>query len=279
MERYFEKITKCMMGIRLQVDDETYTAVEGLRAVYGIMEGNEKVIVDGACAFQFEGEMFGGEFGVKVCEMNHANRLSMNRHFKYTVPQVFNQTFNTIAAENDICKSWRTADDFEKKYRLAVCIHQKQLKDKKELSACLDKISWSIFKSGNKEGYAVVLDGVTNKEDIESALENGVSSIVIECPFIWKERDLTTEGRELCCFVKEAQELVRGTGKPTDILLDCFYGKEKIIPEEFDQMLSRLKMLEIAITGVRLCLDKMENLQEYSEIAEHWGYKLSFYIM
>lgn len=84
MERYLEKITKCMWGIRVQVDDETYAAVEGLRAIYGIVEGKEKMIVDGACAFQFSGQMYGGEFGVKVCPINRENRLLANRHFNYT---------------------------------------------------------------------------------------------------------------------------------------------------------------------------------------------------
>ncbi len=279
MERYFEKITKCMMGTRLQVDDETYTAVEGLRAVYAIVEGNEKVIVDGACAFQFEGEMFGGQFGVKVCEMNHTNRLSMNRHFRYTAPQVFNQNFNTVTVEDNIYKSCQAAANFEKKYRPAVFIHQKQLKDKNELSVCLDKISWSVFKNGNKEGYAVVLDGVKNIENVNTALENGISAIAVECSSIWKEKETTAVKHKFICFTDEIYKLIRGTGEQTDILLDCSCGKELLIPEEFDWMLNRLKTLNTAVTGVKLCIDKMENLQEYSEIAEHWGYKLSFYMV
>ena len=83
MERYFEKITKCMRGIHVQVDDETYDAVEGLRVVYALVEGESRLITDGACSFQFDGETFGGDFGVKVCELNHQICLSLCRHFRY----------------------------------------------------------------------------------------------------------------------------------------------------------------------------------------------------
>lgn len=81
MKRYLEKITNCMMGICVQVDDETYAAVEGLRVIYAIVENQKKLIVDGACAFQFVGIMYGGDFGVKVCDLNHENRMTLNRHF------------------------------------------------------------------------------------------------------------------------------------------------------------------------------------------------------
>lgn len=82
MERYLEKITKCMRGILVQMDDETYASVEGLRVIYGMVEGQEGLIVDGACAFQFSGQLYGGRFGVKVCPISQENKVALSRHFK-----------------------------------------------------------------------------------------------------------------------------------------------------------------------------------------------------
>ena len=88
-QQYFDKITACMMGIKVQVDDESYASVEGLRIVYGIVNGAGKLITDGACAFQFDGVSYGGRFGVKVCDLSQKNRAVLDRYFKDELPAAF----------------------------------------------------------------------------------------------------------------------------------------------------------------------------------------------
>ncbi len=89
MERYFEKITKCMVGTEVKVDDESYIVVEGLRVIYAYVESHPAAIVDGACASQFTGRLYGGDFGVKVCELDEKNKKSLIRYFKDKVPSVY----------------------------------------------------------------------------------------------------------------------------------------------------------------------------------------------
>ena len=78
-----------MMGIEVKVDDESYIVVEGLRVIYAYVELHPTMIVDGACASQFVGKLYGGDFGVKVCEINEANKQNLIRYFKDKIPAVY----------------------------------------------------------------------------------------------------------------------------------------------------------------------------------------------
>lgn len=291
MERYFEKITKCMIGINVQVDDDTYAAIEGLRAVYAIVDGKEKVIVDGACAFQFEGEMFGGEFGVKVCDMNHENRLSLNRYYKYTAPQAFGCSINTITKRNetDISSLQRFADELEMDAKPVVCLCADKVRGAHTLENQVDEIAWSVFKCGNKNGYSIALEGVKTSDDVQWALRNGISMLIIDGSDLWdtagkdqealhQEWDKDINHANILDRMGDTCRQIRKNGWPVDLMLDFSSMKEQMNPAELCFLCGELKKDGITITGAEITIDNTENLYEYLELMEHLEYKIGLHI-
>ena len=96
MKRYFEKIETCLAGADVKLKEDTYSSIEGLRAVYGVINKEEALIVDGCKAFRFDGAMWGGKSGVRVCPMNHQNRIAMSEEFSFLAPQAFGRNTPTF---------------------------------------------------------------------------------------------------------------------------------------------------------------------------------------
>lgn len=188
MKRYMEKIRMALPGASLELKEHTYAAVEGLRAVYGIVDGEDRLIVDGCKAFRFIGEMAGGKSGVKLCSMNHENRLALNREFRYTVPQAVGRTQPSfgfgdrlgIAGESHLSAVAGTG--------VKPVLAQQSLRELtltgRTYEDVLDAAAWAVFKSGYKDGYGADGDHLKTGEEAADALEHGVSMITLDCSLV-----------------------------------------------------------------------------------------------
>lgn len=277
MERYFKKMAKCMNGVNLKVDDETYSAIEGLRAIYAIVDGEEKLIVDGACAFCFEGEMFGGEFGVKVCDMNHQNRISLNRYFKYTRPQAFGNTVTTFTKEEcDIIRILSLASSFKINAKPVICLDVEKMQNGDAVELQVDHISWSVFKTGYKDGYSVALNGVKSSECLKSVLNQDVSMVIADFSDLlvdWNATRDVLENRSLICILNRASDLcsqIKSYRLPIDLVCDfsCMdYECINTISNEF-------KKKHIMTVGSEITTDSTHGLLECLALMSESEYKI-----
>ncbi len=188
MKRYMEKIRTALPGVRLELKEYTYAAVEGLRAVYGLVEGEDRLIVDGCKAFRFTGETAGGKSGVKVCPMNRENRLALNREFRYTVPQAIGREQASfgfgdrlgIAGESHLSAVAGTG--------VKPVLAQQSLRELtltgRTYEDVLDAATWAVFKSGYKDGYGADGDHLKTEEEVAAALEHGMSMITLDCSLV-----------------------------------------------------------------------------------------------
>lgn len=258
MKRYFEKMAKCMSGVSLKVDDETYSAIEGLRAIYAIVDGEEKLIVDGACAFCFEGEMFGGEFGVKVCDMNHQNRISLNRYFKYTRPQAFGNTVATFTKEEcDIIRILSLASSVKINAKPVICLDVEKMQNADAIKRQVDYISWYVFKVGYKDGYSVALNGVKSSECLKSVLNQDISMVIADFSDLlvdWNTTRDVSVNKSLICILNRASDLysqIKSYGFPIDLMYDFSCMDYRYI----NMISNELKKKHIMTVGVEITTD------------------------
>lgn len=188
MKRYMEKIRTALPKACLELKEHTYAAVEGLRAVYGIVDGEDRLIVDGCKAFRFTGDRVGGKSGVKVCSMNRENRLALNREFRYTVPQAIGRERASfgfgdrlgIAGESHLSAVAGTG--------VKPVLAQQSLRELtltgRTYEDVLDAAAWAVFKSGYKDGYGADGDHLKTKEEVDEALKYGMSMITLDCSLV-----------------------------------------------------------------------------------------------
>lgn len=300
MERYLEKITKCMQGIHVQVDDETYAVVEGLRAIYAKVEGEERVIVDGACAFQFSGRMYGGEFGVKACPMNHENRLAMNRHFKFTVPQAAGTGLSTYGIEgfqkSGLQMKKQAAVSGRRMAVVTVNFHAPSSESTTPhesmtgaLEKAIDECAWQAFLSRRMEGFGFCVQGLNSIEEVSQTLDSGVSMISLDLRknkrpdeklkdqsnnFEDHENWLQSyqEGFQL---IEQAALLIKKSGRPVDLEI-CVCTDGGISAEEHVFLANELRCRGIHVTGMTPFRWEKHSgsMVQHGMIARHFGYRL-----
>lgn len=201
MERYIEKIRAALPGIEMEIAENTYAAVEGLRAVYAVVKGEDRLIVDGCKAFRFSGEVAGGKSGVKVCPMNHENRLALNREFAYTAPQAVGREAASFGFGDRLGCAGESHLSVIRRTSVKPILAQQSLRELtltgRTYEDVLDAAAWAVFKSGYKGGYGADGDHLKTKEEIETALAHGVSMITLDCSLVLEETPGTPEERRL----------------------------------------------------------------------------------
>ena len=188
MERYAEKIRQALPQAVLDIKKDTYAAVEGLRAVYATADEEECLIVDGCKAFQFDGVMYGGRSGVKVCCMNHDNRMIMNTEFAYTAPQAVGRGTASFGCGDRLGIAGEGQLAAVSKAKVMPVLAQQSLRELsltgRSYDDVMDAAAWAVFKSGYKKGYAADGDHLKNLKEIEAAVNQGVSMITLDCSLV-----------------------------------------------------------------------------------------------
>ncbi len=188
MKRYTEKIRAALPGTRLELKEHTYAAVEGLRAICGIVDGEERLIVDGCKAFRFTGETAGGRSGVKICPMNHENRLALNREFSYTVPQAVGGELASFGFGDRLGIAGESHLSAVEGTGVKPVLAQQSLRELtltgRTYEEVLDAAAWAVFKKGYKDGYGADGDHLKTREEVAAALDHGMSMITLDCSLV-----------------------------------------------------------------------------------------------
>lgn len=192
MERYAEKIRNALPQAVLDIKKESYAAVEGLRAVYALADSEEYLIVDGCKAFQFDGVMHGGPNGVKVCCMNHDNRMIMNKEFAYTAPRAVGRQGASFGCGDRLGTAGAGQLQAVSRAEVIPVLAQQSLRELsltgRSYDDVMDAAAWAVFKSGYKKGYGADGDHLKNLEEIEAAVNHGVSMITLDCSLVLGDR-------------------------------------------------------------------------------------------
>ncbi len=166
--------------------------VETEQAAFALMRTGETdvLVVAGeeGVLSQFEGNVRGD---VKVCPLDHENRLALNRFLSYTKPRAAGRAGISIGFGDRLgCTSCAHLSAIEGRNVFPILAQQ----SKRELTLTnrtyedvLDAAAWSVFKAGWKTGYGADGDHLKTVEDIKYALDCGYSMITLDCSDVLRE--------------------------------------------------------------------------------------------
>lgn len=188
MDRYIEKIRQAMPGSDVWLKESTYTQTEGFRAVYGTAGGRECLIADGCKAFLFEGDIING---IKICPMNHQNRLALNKEVPYTAPQAIGAETTSFGCGDRLGLANAGQLEALRQTKVKPVLAQQSLRELmltgRSYDDVLDTASWTVFKDGYKGGYGADGDHLKTKDEVEKALKAGCSMITLDCSAVLRE--------------------------------------------------------------------------------------------
>jgi len=188
MDRYIGKIRQAMPGGDIWIKESTYAQAEGLRAIYATAAEKECLIVDGCKAFLFEGEAVDG---IKICPLNHANRLVLNMEIGYTRPQAIGAETASFGCGDRLGLANEGQLAAVRKTKVKPVLAQQSLRELdltgRSYDDVIDAASWAVFKAGYREGYGADGDHLKTKQEVEVALEHGCSMITLDCSGVLRE--------------------------------------------------------------------------------------------
>lgn len=191
VRRYVEKIESILTETPLDIHEDTYAAVEGLRVIYAHVDGKERLIVDGNKSFRFKGDIAGGKSGIRVCPMDHENRVALNRDFAYTAPTALGRDIASFGCGDRLGIAGIGQVRAIAKTKVRPVLAQQSLRELsltgRTYEDILDAASWAVFKSGYKGGYGADGDHLKSLEEIEAALDHGVSMITLDCSLVLED--------------------------------------------------------------------------------------------
>lgn len=194
MDRYIKKIRQAVPDGDIWIKESTYAQTEGLRAIYATAEEKECLIVDGCKAFLFEGEAVNG---IKVCPLNHGNRLALNREISYTKPQAIGTEAASFGCGDRLGLANAGQLAAVRQTRVKPVLAQQSLRELyltgRSYDDVIDAASWAVFKSGYREGYGADGDHLKTKQEVEAALEHGCSMITLDCSGVLRKPPVRAE--------------------------------------------------------------------------------------
>ncbi|KMZ53778.1 tagaturonate epimerase family protein [Dorea sp. D27] len=194
MDRYIEKIRQAMPDGDIWIKESTYAQTEGLRAIYATAAEKECLIVDGCKAFLFEGETVNG---IKICPLNHINRLALNMEIGYTRPQSIGAETASFGCGDRLGLANEGQLAAVRRTRVKPVLAQQSLRELdltgRSYDDVIDAASWAVFKAGYREGYGADGDHLKTKQEVEAALEHGCSMITLDCSDVLREPPVQAE--------------------------------------------------------------------------------------
>lgn len=186
MKQFIEKIKRLITEKELKVIKDSYASSDSLRAVCAVVGGEERLIVDGPGSDLFQGEILGES--IKICPMDHANRLVLNQEFAYTAPRALGRACASIGCGDRLGIAGAGQLSAMKETTVRPVLAQQSLRELtltgRSLDDVLDEAAWAVFKSGYRKGYGADGDHLKTLEEVGEALEHGVSMITLDCSLV-----------------------------------------------------------------------------------------------
>ncbi len=188
MKTFLDKIRTLGLTDDSNVRIDSYEQKSELRVISARVKGEEKLLADGPRSEIFCGYRSGGEGGIKICETNHENRLVLNREFPYTAPQAIGRKYASIGCGDRLGNAGRGQLSAIMQTSMKPVMAQQSRREliltKRSYKEVLDAAAWSVFQSGYKGGYGADGDHLKSLEEVEDALEDGVSMITLDASLV-----------------------------------------------------------------------------------------------
>ncbi|MGO4936038.1 tagaturonate epimerase family protein [Fundicoccus sp. Sow4_H7] len=158
---------------------------EGSHIYMAKKDGQDYVVVKGQSDFydELEGDIL--DNGEKVALANHATRLVLNKYFDYTVPQAFGTEIATIGLGDRLGLAGRGQLLAVKGHAVRPVLAQQSIRElnltNRSLTDVLDAAAFAVFKENYHLGFGADGDHLKLEEDIEYALNTGVSMLTLDC--------------------------------------------------------------------------------------------------
>ncbi|WP_409346407.1 tagaturonate epimerase family protein [Paenibacillus sp. MBLB4367] len=123
--------------------------------------------------------------GGKICPLTHANRLALNRHFPYTVPQAFGTQVATIGLGDRLGLAGPGHVQTVRGRGVKPILAQQSIRELtltgRDYKEVVDAASFAVFQEGYKDGFGADGDHLKAEADIRMALELGFTMLTLDC--------------------------------------------------------------------------------------------------
>lgn len=121
----------------------------------------------------------------KVCPLSHENRLVLNKHFTYTVPQAFGTKIATIGLGDRLGIASPGHIETIREKNIKPVLAQQSIREltltNRSMNDMLDAAAFAVFQEGYTGGYGADGDHIKEASDIKYALSLGASMITLDC--------------------------------------------------------------------------------------------------
>lgn len=121
----------------------------------------------------------------KICDLNTGNRLTLNKYFEFTRPRPFGTEVTTIGLGDRLGLASEGHINAVSNYNIRPILAQQSIRElnltHRTFPEVIDSAAFAIFKMGYKLGYGADGDHLKLEEDIQYALDSGVSMITLDC--------------------------------------------------------------------------------------------------
>jgi hypothetical protein len=157
---------------------------EGTRVQMIKAEGRKYLVAEGSG--KLYDELRGEEAdGVKLCELSHENRLVLNRHFPFTVPQAFGKQSTTIGLGDRLGIAGPGHVQTVRGRAIHPILAQQSIRELaltgRDYKQVIDAAAYAVFQEGYTEGYGADGDHLKKEEDIRMALDLGFTMLTLDC--------------------------------------------------------------------------------------------------
>ncbi|TWT27756.1 tagaturonate epimerase family protein [Planomicrobium sp. CPCC 101110] len=172
-------------GKNVKVYEKSVAEKDGTKLVM-VRDGNQKWIIASGKG-ELLNELEGGKIGEgsKVCPLSHENRLVLNRHFDYTVPQAFGNKQATMGLGDRLGIASPGHIEALRNRKVKPILAQQSIREltltNRSMNDMLDAASFAVFQEGYKGGFGADGDHIKEEKDIQYALSLGVSMLTLDC--------------------------------------------------------------------------------------------------
>lgn len=137
----------------------------------------------GSLATDLKGETL--EDNVKIVPCDYENRLVLNNYLPYTKPQAFGNKVTTVGVGDRLGLASPGHIDIIRQYEVKPILAQQSIRElnltERDINDVLDSATYAVIQEGYTDGFGADGDHLKFEEDIQLALNSGMSMLTLDC--------------------------------------------------------------------------------------------------
>lgn len=163
---------------------------------------------------------------IKIAPCNHPNRLVLNNYFPYTKPQAFGNKVTTMGVGDRLGLASPGHIEIMRQYEVKPVLAQQSIRElsltERDINDVVDSAAYAVIQEGYTGGYGADGDHLKLEEDIQLALDSGMSMLTLDCSDYIRNEVTEFSDEELVEAYNDLDEELRAT------------YEEKYLDKEFD---------------------------------------------